>query len=193
MGIDHAFHDFDNRTYALQAVKKLQALGRKRLALLAPPSNLSYAHHMRDGFAEGLAECGLGEVPLPSITVDHSIDEIRARVRDLMQRPNRPDGIVSGSGQATFAVVAAIEDCGLTVGKDVDIVSKQSARLLHLLRPVLYVVTKGARSREGTGPGRVGASLDDQSRSCRASGSRRWSRRAETHDCPGRHAWQVEQ
>ena len=145
MGIDHPFHDFDNRTYALQAVRKLQALGRKRLALLGPPSNLSYAHHMRDGFAEGLAECGLGEVPLPSITVDHSIDEIRARVRELMGRPNRPDGIVSGSGQATFAVVAAIEDCGLVVGKDVDIVSKQSARLLHLLRPMLYVVNESVR------------------------------------------------
>lgn len=145
MGIDHPFHDFDNRAYAVQAVRRLAELGRKRLALLAPLPNLSYHHHMRDGFLETLAEHGLTEVPFTGTTVDHSIDEIRARTVELMQRRNRPDGIVSGSGQATFALVAAIEDVGLAVGKDVDIVSKQSSRLLHLLRPTLYVVNESVR------------------------------------------------
>jgi LacI family transcriptional regulator len=145
MGIEHPFHDFDNRAYAVAAVRQLAKLGRKRLALLPPPPNLSYHHHMRDGFLGALDECGLTEVPFTGATVDHSIDEIRARTVELMRRANRPDGIVSGSGQATFALVAAIEDAGLTVGEDVDIVSKQSSRLLHLLRPTLYVVNESVR------------------------------------------------
>ena len=66
MGIDHAFHDFDNRTFAVEAVRKLHSLGRRQLALLAPPSNLSYSHHMRDGFLEGLGENGLTEIPFPA-------------------------------------------------------------------------------------------------------------------------------
>jgi LacI family transcriptional regulator len=145
MGIEHPYHDFDNRAYAVEAVRKLAELGRTRLALLAPPPNLSYHHHMREGFLDALAEHGLGEVPFAGATVDHSIDEIRARTGELMRRANRPDGIVSGSGQATFALVAAIEDAGLTVGEDIDIVSKQSSRLLHLLRPKLYVVNESVR------------------------------------------------
>ena len=52
-----------------------------------------------------------------------------------MRRENRPDGIVSSAGAATLAIVAGIEDAGLTVGRDVDIVSKQSSKLLHLFRP----------------------------------------------------------
>lgn len=145
MGIAHPFHDFDNHAFALAAVRKLETLGRRRLTLFAPPSNLSYHDHMREGFAEGLAESGLTEASLANVTVDHSIDEIRTRVAELMRRKARPDGIVSGSGQATFAIVAAIEDCGLSVGGDVDIVSKQSSRLLHLLRPTFYVVNESVR------------------------------------------------
>ena len=34
-----------------------------------------------------------------------------------MRRENRPDGIVSGAGGATFALVAGIEDAGLVVGR----------------------------------------------------------------------------
>ena len=145
MGVEHPFHDFDNQAYAVQAVRKLAKLGRKRLALLAPPPNLSYHHHMRAGFLEALDETGLAEISFTGATIDNSIDEIRARTVELMRRPNRPDGIVSGSGQATFALVAAIEDTGLSVGEDIDIVSKQSSRLLHLLRPTLYVVNESVR------------------------------------------------
>ncbi len=149
MGIEHPYHDFDNHTYAVTAVRTLARRGRRRIALLAPPSNLSYHHHMRDGFMEGLAEADLTEVPFTHATVDHSIDDIRAATIELMQRGNRPDGIVSGSGQATFALVAAIEDIGLQVGRDVDIVSKQSSRLLHLLRPQLFVVNESVRQAGG--------------------------------------------
>jgi LacI family transcriptional regulator len=126
-------------------VKKLAGLGRKRLALLAPPSTLSYYHHMRNGFLDAMEEIGFAEVPFNTVTVDHSIEQIRTRTLQLMQRPNPPDGIVSGAGGATFAMVAGIEDAGLRVGKHVDIVSKQSAKLLHLFRPELYVVNEDVR------------------------------------------------
>lgn len=145
MGIEHPFHDFDNHAFAVQAVRALRALGRERLALLAPPATLSYHHHMRDGFTEALSEAGLGEVPFTGITVDHSIDDIRQRTKVLMSRGMRPDGIVSGAGGATFALVAGLEDAGLTLGRDVDIVSKQSSRLLQLFRPQLHVVNEDIR------------------------------------------------
>jgi LacI family transcriptional regulator len=145
MGIEHPFHDFDNHAYAVEAVGKLAALGRKRLALLAPPPNLAYHHHMRNGFLEALGDTGLTEIPFTGATIDHSIDEIRVRTVELLRRSSRPDGIVSGSGQASFALVAAVEDAGLLVGEDIDIVSKQSARLLHLLRRPIYVVNESVR------------------------------------------------
>lgn len=145
MGIEHPFHDFDNRDYAIASVRKLHSLGRRRLALLAPPPNLTYHHHMRDGFLEAVDTLGLDEVSFSSMTLDHGIDEVRRRTEQMMRRPLRPDGIVSGSGQSTFALVAGIEDAGLTLGEDVDLVSKQSSRLLHMLRRRLYIVDEDVR------------------------------------------------
>ena len=44
MAVRHPFHDFDNHAFALEAVRR-DPLGRRRLALLAPPSALSYHYH----------------------------------------------------------------------------------------------------------------------------------------------------
>jgi len=145
MGIAHPFHDFDNHAYAVAAVRKLAERGRKRLALLAPSANLSYHDHMRDGFLETLAELGLSEAPFGGVTLDHTLDEIRAYTARRMQGASAPDGFVSGSGASTFALVAGVGDAGVTVGEGVDIVSKQSSPLLHLLRQPLFVVDEDVR------------------------------------------------
>jgi len=100
---------------------------------------------MRDGFSDTLAELGLAEVPFHGSTIDHSIEQIRARTLQIMQRGDRPDGIVSAAGGATFALVAGIEDAGLTLGDDVDVVSKQWSKMLHLFRPRLLVVDEDFR------------------------------------------------
>jgi len=141
----HPFHDFDNATFARLAVRRLAQLGRTRLALLAPTPALSYAQHTRDGFAEAVAEAGLAETPLSTVTADSSLEQIRDATIDLMRRPKRPDGFVSSTGGATFALVAGVEAAGLQLGRDVDIVSKQSFRLLQLFRPAIHVVNEDFR------------------------------------------------
>jgi len=145
MAIDHPFHDFDNHAFALIAVQRLASLGRRRLALLAPPPILTYHHHMRGGFEQGLQENGLVEIPFTPATIDQRIPQIRARTAELMRRPNRPDGVISGAGASAFAIVAGIEDAGLVLGKDVDVVSKQSSPLLQLFRPQMHVVHEDVR------------------------------------------------
>jgi LacI family transcriptional regulator len=145
MGVVHPFHDFDNHSFALEAVRKLASVGRRKLALLAPPSSLTYHYHTVNGFADGLIETGATGIPFNSINIDNSIDQIRAHAADLMRRKNRPDGIVSSAGAATLAVVGGIEDAGLVVGRDVDVVSKQSTPLLHLFRPAIFVVNEDFR------------------------------------------------
>lgn len=145
MGITHPFHDFDNAAYARQAVRKLARLGRRRLALLSPPAALSYAHHTREGFLEALAEAGLTEIPFAGVTVDHPLEAIREATRHLMARPAPPDGIVSAAGGATLALVAGIEDAGLTIGRDIDIVSKQASPILNLFRPAIHAVDEDIR------------------------------------------------
>ena len=144
MGTAHAYHDFDNCSFALDAVRKLAELGRRRIALLAPPPTMTYHFHMRDGFEQGLAEADADEIALTSVSVDNSMEEVRAAAVRLMRR-KRPDGIICSSGRAAMALVVGIEQAGFVVGRDIDIVSKQPVNLLPWYRPALWVVDEDIR------------------------------------------------
>lgn len=153
MGIEHPYHDFDNYAYGALAVDWLAKLGRRRLALLAPPAELSFHDHMRHGFHAALQRHGLTEVPFDAVTNDDSVDDIRRAVRLLMESPDtRPDGIVAGSsdvsgtGGSTFAFVMGAEDLGLTLGKDFDVVCKQLYKRSPLIREQFYVITEEVRA-----------------------------------------------
>ncbi len=146
MGIEHPWHDFDNYVFAQKAVQCLAARGRKRLSLLAPEPKLTYYQHMTDGFADALSETGVSDIPFNSAWVDQPIDDIRDRTMALLGRAgSRPDGIICGSGASAFAVVDALERCGLTLGDEIDVVTKQSTKLVQMFRPQLLVVDEDFR------------------------------------------------
>jgi len=145
MGLVHPYHDFDNHAFAVEAVRRLASMGRRKLALLTPPVGLTYHGHTVDGFADALSEVGASEIPFSTVSIDHSIEQIRTRTAQLMRRDSTPDGFVSSAAAATLALVAGIEDAGLKLGRDVDIVSKQSSDLLHLFRPELLIVNENFR------------------------------------------------
>lgn len=143
-GLVHPYHDFDNEAYARQAVQRLVARGRKRIALLQPPSKLTYYTHTRAGFLAGLREFGAEEVPL-SVNIDTPLAKIRDAVEALMRSPNAPDGIICSSGSAAISVNAGIEAAGKRVGRDIDMVSKQSAPILNWIRPEIITAYEDVR------------------------------------------------
>lgn len=146
MGIDHPFHDFDNHAFARKCVEALAAKGRRRLALLPPTPDLTYFRHMTSGFSEAVRNLGLDEVSLPGIHIDLSLAEIKAAMTRALDARQRPDGIVCGSSGAVIAVVAAIEDLGLELGKDVDVFSKQSMNILPWFRKDIGVFNEDVRA-----------------------------------------------
>jgi LacI family transcriptional regulator len=145
MGISHPFHDFDNETYAYQAVEQLAAKGRRRIALLAPPARLSYYLHTRIGFERGLAAFGATEVAMGRLTSEAPLDTIRSHTEALMRSADPPDGIISISGSSTIALVAGLEAAGKRLGNELDLVSKQSAEFLNWIRPEIHTANEDVR------------------------------------------------
>jgi len=145
MGIVHPFHDYDNEAFTHQAVEKLAKKGRQRIALLPPPSTLSFYLHSRNGYERALRDFGVTEVPMGRITTESSLGDIRAYAEAMMRSGNAPDGIISLSGSSTIALVAGIESAGKELGRDVDLVSKQSAEFLNWIRPEIYTVNEDVR------------------------------------------------
>jgi LacI family transcriptional regulator len=151
MGVEHPYFDFDNYAFARLAVGCLARLGRRRLALLAPPAGLSFHDHTRNGFDAAMAEHGLQQVPFEGISNDSSIEEIRVAVSNLMQQRPAPDGLinssggVSGTGGAILAIQAGLKDAGIVIGRDVDIVTKQIFANLPVFGDAFYVVHEDIR------------------------------------------------
>lgn len=145
MDVVHAYHDFDNEAYTYEAVRRLADRGRHRIALLAPPSRLTYHAHSRIGFEKGLKDFGATEAPLGRMNSETPLEEIRSGMEEILRRENAADGIVSISGSATIAVMAAIDAACRKLGQDIDVVSKQSAEFLNWIRPEIYTVNEDVR------------------------------------------------
>jgi LacI family transcriptional regulator len=143
-GLAHPFHDLDSEAYARRAVQALVAKGRRRIALLPPPSRLTYYGHTRIGFQTAVHECSADEVPL-RVNIDAPLSHIRDAVEALMRSPNPPDGIVSSSASGAIAINAGIEAAGKVLGRDLDMVSKESTDILKWIRPEIITCFEDVR------------------------------------------------
>jgi LacI family transcriptional regulator len=140
LDIIHPYHDFDNHAFAYEAVKMLAQKQREKIALIGPPAGLTYQKHTRAGFELALHEFGLGEYLMGDFNIDSDTAEIVAKGRELANRSMRPDGMVCSSTISAIALCTGLAEAGLKIGRDIDVITKQSSPLLELFRPdILYI------------------------------------------------------
>jgi len=150
MGIVHPYFDFDNERYGELGVERLVARGRRRLALVPPPTHLTYSRHMTAGFHRGVEAHDLLEVPVHGINTDSGYAAIGGEVGRLMATRRRPDGFVCGSSAAAISTITAAEDLGFAIGRDFDVVVKESSNMMSKFRRDVEVVNEDFR-RAGAG------------------------------------------
>jgi LacI family transcriptional regulator len=140
MGIAHPYFDFDNEVFARLMVRQMAGRGRRRLALVAPPRQQSYAQHMIKGFTEEAAAQGCAAEVFDGVTSDTAALRVEAFARTRLAAPDRPDGIVLGSATSSMAFVSGGEACGLVLGRDFDVGTKDSVHFLRRFRRDMLVV-----------------------------------------------------
>lgn len=146
MGLEHPYFDFDNEAYAESAVRRLASLGRRFLALVGPPPHLSYARHMAAGFHRGVKALGLREIPFGSVDTDSPHELIQAEIYRLIESGEQPDGFVCGSAVAALSATAGAEAAGLVLGRDFDVVVKESSNLFRKFRPAIETAHEDFRA-----------------------------------------------
>jgi LacI family transcriptional regulator len=145
MGIVHPYFDFDNGAYAEIAVERLVARGRRQLALIPPPGNLTYSDHIIGGFQRAVDRHDLIEIPV-HVTTDSGYEAIRAEVGRIMTARRRPDGLVCAGAVSAIAAVTAAEESGLAIGRDFDVAVKESFDIMRKFRPEIEVVREDFRA-----------------------------------------------
>jgi LacI family transcriptional regulator len=139
MGLEHAYFDYDNEEYSRLMVRSLVARGRTNLALLSPPPTQSYGTHMITGFLDEVQKLGVQGTVVEGINSDFASRKIQARMSQVFQQPDRPDGVVVGSTTSGMCTVAAGEAVGLTIQADFDVAAKEAIPILNLFRPGMIV------------------------------------------------------
>lgn len=141
----HPYHDYDNEAYAYKAMEILKSRGRKRIALLGPPHDLSYHIHTNRGFERGLRDFGLEAFPIGSADIDQDLNSIRKLGYELARMEHGPDGIVCSGVTAAVVITKGMEDGGREIGRDFDIVSKHTTTLLAVTGPKIISIPEDFR------------------------------------------------
>ncbi|NOX73044.1 MAG: substrate-binding domain-containing protein [Alphaproteobacteria bacterium] len=137
----HPFYDFDNRKFTFIATRRLIELGCNSVGLVAATGQItSYAHSV-NGIGAALEQAGLP--PAEFIFVPETDGDV-AEVHDFVTRKARagevPQGVVCASELATLAVMDALQNENLVIGKDVRIVARKTSNVLTYARPKVDVV-----------------------------------------------------
>ncbi len=135
--LDFPFVDEDG-TYGMKlVVRHLVDLGHERIACIAPPPELMFAHYRLQGFEAGLAEAGL------------QADDSLIMVGDLTQRggyeqacklldsTSPPSAIAACNDLMAFGAMSAAQERGLVIGKDISITGFDDIPMAEFSHPPL--------------------------------------------------------
>lgn len=123
-------------------VSHLAELGHNRVGMVTSQPGLSTTIERLEGFRVGMARAG---IPLDeSLIVEGgaTVEEGEAAARHLLNRLDRPTGLVLGNNLMTIGTLRAIRTLGLRVPEDIAMVSFDDFEWADLLEPRLTAIAQ---------------------------------------------------
>lgn len=131
----HPYVDYDNYAFAHEAARRLIAKGRRKLTVILPPARLTFCQHMRHGFMTAIREAGIAyEIP-EGLDLDSPARAVRDHFRERARRDDPPDGLICPGEVSAMAAITGMFEAGRMLGREYDIVAKQTSRLLSDIQP----------------------------------------------------------
>lgn len=132
----------DNFTGAYQAVRHLIKLGHTRIAHIKGPQEYLVSHDRYRGYCQALAEAGITPDPELVLVGDFMPPSGRACASKLFELPpeKRPTAIFTSSDQMAYGVLAAAEEYGISIPRDVALVGFDDDEPSVHTRPALTTV-----------------------------------------------------
>ncbi|WP_375450081.1 LacI family transcriptional regulator [uncultured Devosia sp.] len=133
----HAYHDFHSEVFASLAAERLAAKGCRHLLLLVGDDSTTNHHNIVTAFQRATARLGVIGTVLDSAVARGRPDDIRQLGQDIARQTDRPDGIVCDSEMRAIALIGGLQDGGLMLGRDIEMIFKQTSDILPTLFPKL--------------------------------------------------------
>lgn len=138
--LDFPFVDVDGIQGMQLIGEHLLRLGHRRIACLAPPADLFFAEHRLIGLRQVLADHGL-ELPESAIVLGDLTQKsgYQAAMR-LLDSPQPPTAIVAFNDLMALGAMAALQEGGLVVGRDVAVTGFDDIPMAEHSHPPLTTV-----------------------------------------------------
>lgn len=118
----YSWVDVNNRRAFLRATSFLLDLGHRRIGLINGTETMDFAMRRRDGYRQALEERHIA--PDPSLIFHGEMTERHGyqSAREMLTSSDRPTAFVVSSMISAIGVRRAVQEIGLTVGREVSIV-----------------------------------------------------------------------
>jgi LacI family transcriptional regulator len=131
--------DFDS---GYNATSHLLHQGCTNIAFISGPSSLSISTNRLNGYKKALAEHGYDNPRILYCGGDNAEDY--HDIRELLQPPGRPDGLIACVEKFTTATYLACKDLGLNIPADLKLISFTNLHTARILNPSLTTITQPA-------------------------------------------------
>jgi DNA-binding LacI/PurR family transcriptional regulator len=129
----------------LEAVKSIirhfNDNGCKRIAYITGPDHLSISQNRKEGYLEGLEECGLVFQPELLVECNLSASEATLATKQLLRLGEKPDAIFGINDTIAFAAMKEIKKFGLKIPDDIALVGFTDEFHSTVVEPSLTSVT----------------------------------------------------
>lgn len=132
--------DYEAAGYA--ATKLLIDNGHKQIAFITGTDETTANIAKSVGFNRALEEAGLSVSPDFIYSGDLSYDSGVKAVEELFKLDNKPTAIFASSDEIALGVIHGIQDLGLSVPNDVEVIGFDNTRLATMIRPTLSTVVQ---------------------------------------------------
>ncbi|MBL6981606.1 MAG: LacI family DNA-binding transcriptional regulator [Anaerolineales bacterium] len=137
---DFPFVDEDGELGMRLIAHHLADLGHQRIAFIAAPDELMFAHYRLKGFKNGLSEKGVRLEEKMIVTGDLTQRDGVKQATMLFDLPNPPTAIAACNDLMALGAISAAQKRGLRVGKDIAITGFDNIPLAEHSHPSLTTI-----------------------------------------------------
>ena len=131
--------DYDG---SFRAVEHLILTGKKRIAHLAGPDNLSISRRRLNGYLAALRKYDIKVDDDIIIPYDLQIDKVKTIINNLLDLPNPPNGLFAINDPTAVEAIQVIKARGLKIPEDIAIVGFSNDQISGLIEPSLTTISQ---------------------------------------------------
>lgn len=144
--VQHPFHDFHSELFVSQAVDRLASKGCRRVMLLAGNDKTYNYENIVTAFHQAAERNAMSACPVRANIGRLNSRELRHLGLQIATQADRPDGVVCASEMRAISIIGGLIDGGITPGKQMQVISKQTSDILPAFFPTMDTIEEDVRN-----------------------------------------------